>query len=422
MKKSFTQSWLVGAISIGTVLEWAEYTFYGYMAVALSALFFPENNPEIAILKTFGIFAMGYLMRPLGAILFGHIGDCYGRKLALICSLSMMGAATFCIGCLPTYYQIGMSAPLLLLLMRMLQGIAISGEYNGAGIYLVEKIGTSNPSLAGSWISASAAAGMVIGGIAAFVTNLPQAPVWAWRVPFLLGGLSCFLGFWLRRGMTETQKRTVVNLPIPLIQVLKQHKRAFLSVAAIAAFTGIFVYIGNIYIVVFLKQQVKLPTHHASFFAIFGEVIVCLLIPILGYIADKTCPYRQYRWGLLLIIVGAPCIFLLCLTGNYFYILLAMVLYGIFNAIVCGPMVKIMCDQFPQGLRYTGISLAWSVSAAIFSGTGPLVAQWLVTRYDWLLGPSFYVSMIALIVYVILGITLRSTSFVYGYHLKELTD
>ncbi|MBI2791395.1 MAG: MFS transporter [Gammaproteobacteria bacterium] len=420
------KSLLVGIISLGTLLEWAEYTFYGYMAVTFSGLFFPDNSPEMGILKTFGIFAVGYLMRPFGAIIFGHIGDIYGRKPALMISLFLMGAATFCIGCLPTFATWGIKASLLLLCMRMLQGIAISGEYNGAAIFLVEKTGDKYPALAGSWVSASAAAGMVFGGIAAFATSHPHAPSWAWRVPFLFGGVSCFVGLWLRSQVSESvffrhSNQTSKNV-MPLFGVLKQFKKSLILTGAIAAITGVFVYIGNIYIVVFLKQHVGIPTHHASFFAIFGEIIVAGLIPVMAYLADRTDAYRQYRLGLLLIAMGTPCIFMLCQTAHYGYIMLAMMLYGILNAIVCGPMVKILYDQFPSNLRYTGISFAWSVSAAIFSGTAPLVAQFLSTQYDWKFGPSFYVCVVALITYFIFSVLVPKSAPKLSLRLKQLTD
>jgi MHS family proline/betaine transporter-like MFS transporter len=420
-----SKSFLISIISLGTLLEWAEYTFYGYMAVTFSGLFFPDNSPEIGILKTFGIFAVGYLMRPFGAIIFGHIGDVYGRKPALMISLFLMGAATFCIGCLPTFATWGIKASVILLCMRMLQGIAISGEYNGAAIFLVEKTGGKYPALAGSWVSASAAAGMVVGGIAAFATSHPLAPNWAWRVPFLFGGISCFLGIWLRSKVSESvyfRHSKTCNKALPLIEVLMKYKKSLLLTCAIAAITGVFVYIGNIYIVVFLKQQVGIPTHHASFFAIFGEIIVTILIPVMAYVADKTDAYRQYRRGLLLIAVGTPCMFMLCQTGHYGYIMLAMMLYGLLNAIVCGPMVKILYDQFPSTLRYTGISFAWSISAALFSGTAPLMAQFLNTQYDWTFGPSFYVSSVALITYFVFTVVLQKSEPKLSLRLKQLTD
>lgn len=397
-KKNIT----TGLISLGTILEWAEYTFYGYMAFTLANLFFPENDPYVNLIKTYGIFAAGYLMRPVGALIFGHIGDRLGRKPALMWSLLLMGFATFGIGCLPIYHTIGFYAPLCLLALRIVQGIAVSGEYNGAAIFLVEKA-TQNPCLAGSWVSASAAFGMVLGGTAAFLVSQPSAPDWAWRIPFLLGGTSCFIGLWFRKAIPESALFLASHHPrFPLFEVFKHHKQSFIQVAAIAAFTGIFVYISNIYIVSFLKQYAKLPTHHATFFAIFGEIIVTLMIPLMAYIADKTDAYKQYRWGLLGIMLLSPLMFMCCATGHYGLITLAMVLYGIFNGIVCGPMMKILCDLFPVALRYSGISFAWGISAALFSGTAPLVAQYLTTEQKWTLGPGFYISLVAFLTYLLI--------------------
>lgn len=404
----------IGILSFGTVLEWAEFTFYGYMAITLSALFFPEQQPHLALLKTYGIFAVGFIMRPLGAMVFGHVGDRFGRKPALVGSIALMGFATLGIGCLPTYGALGSLAPLLLLVFRMLQGLAISGEYNGAGIFLVEQSKNHFPCLAGSWISASAALGMVLGGLAAFGVSYPGMPEWAWRVPFLLGGVSCLIGFWLRQ---QIMISTAVFHPqpkqsqptLPLKAVLLQNKQALLLTGAIAAFTGVFVYINNVYIVVYLHHTIGLPTHHASFFAIFGETLVALLIPCMALLADYTCPYRQYQWGLLGAIVLCPMIFLLCATGNYGAIFCAMALYGILNGILCGPMMKILTDQFPAHLRYTGISVGWSLSAAIFAGTAPMVAEWLNTACHLPLAPSFYVSLIALVAYGIIHWCLLKT-------------
>lgn len=393
--------WQIGVISLGTLLEWAEYTFYGYMALTLSTLFFPASDTTAALMKTFGIFAVGYVMRPLGALIFGAIGDTHGRRPALMFSLLLMGFATFTIGCLPTYASIGIGAPLLLLFMRLLQGLAISGEYNGAGIFLVEK-STRNICLAGSWVSASAAGGMVMGGVAALLTSHPTAPLWAWRVPFLLGGLSCFIGIWCRKGLSESPyfSQTTEKIKRPsLLTMFKQYKKSFILAGAIAAFTGVFVYIGNIYVVVFLKNTVHLPINHATFFAIFGEAIVAIMIPIMAYVADKGDPYKQFRIGLCLVALFSPVTFMLCYTGHYGFIALAMAIYGILNGTVCGPMVKILCDLFPPQIRYTGLSFAWSISAAIFAGTAPLIAEILTTRFQWLLGPSFYVSLIAIITY-----------------------
>lgn len=404
---SSTQNKKIIAIAgIGTILEWAEYTFYGYLALRLATLFFPAQSTIIATIKTYAIFAIGYVMRPLGAICFGYIGDKYGRKPALIYSMLLMGIATLLIGCLPTYQTWGMAAPICLLILRMIQGIAVSGEFNGAGIFLVEKIGKNYPCLAGSWVSSAAALGMVLGGLAAFIVTLPGNPEWAWRVPFLIGGVSCFVALWMRRDVSETDaftqsKRATTNQS----HSFSQYKSSFLYVGAIAAFTGIFVYVLNIYIVAFLTQNVGIPSHHATFFAMFGEALVCIFIPMMAIVADRTHAEWQYLISLILIAMITPLIFSLSLTGLYGYITLAMVLYGLLNGVMCGPIVKLLVDRFPVHLRYTGISFAWSMSAAIFSGTAPMVSQYLCRQKDWLMGPSYYVSATAVIAFIIVYLT-----------------
>ncbi len=406
---------LTAIVSLGTLLEWAEYTFYGYMALKLSHIFFPDQEPYLATMKTFGIFALGYIMRPLGALIFGLIGDKHGRKPALLYSMMLMGIATFLIGCLPGYEAWGIMAPASLLVLRMIQGIAVSGEYNGAGILIVEKDKNNLPCYAGSWISSSAALGMVVGGLAAFIVSLPNMPEWAWRVPFWMGGVSCFLGLYLRKDISESEEfqnnaGNNTKAQHPIMTILKHHKASFLYVAAIAAFTGIFVYIMNIYAVAYLKQYAHIPTHHANFFALFGEFIVFIFIPIMGLVADHGNPQKQYNWGLILIAVSSPFSFALLLTGNYFYITLTMILYGFLNGVVCGPMVKLMVDKFPPEIRYTGISVAWSVSVAIFSSVAPMVAHYLTSQMRWLIGPGFYVSSAAIIALIVIHLTTRQTS------------
>jgi len=391
---------VIGITTLGTLLEWAEYSFYGYMATTFAVLFFPENAPHIGLLKTFGIFAIGYIVRPLGAIFFGYIGDRLGRKPALVASLGLMGGTTFCIGCLPTYATWGIAAPCLLLLLRILQGIAVSGEYNGAGIFLIEKLGKHAPCFAGSWVSASAAAGMVLGGIAALLVSL--SPLWAWRLPFLLGGLSCFLGLKLRKQVTESRQFLKQSQQTtPLLKVLQNHKKSLLVTMIISAFTGIYFYIGNVYMLAFLKTQLSLPSHHATLFVLLAEGIVMVLIPLIGYLADQKSPYAFYQAGLLSAILVAPCLFLLVKSGHYLLITLAMLLFGISHALTCGPTMKILYDQFPAHLRYTGISVGWSLAAAIFSGSAPLLAQYLTIWLKWPLAPSLYICTMAFCFYLI---------------------
>lgn len=396
--------------TIGTLLEWAEYTFYGYMALTLSQLFFPASEPHIAIIKTFSIFAFGYIMRPLGAILFGHIGDKFGRKPALMASMLLMGVSTLGIGLLPTYDHIGLYAPIGLLILRLLQGVAVSGEYHGAGIFLIEKFGSKFPCFIGSIIPACAAMGMVLGGLAAMLVSLPDTPSWAWRIPFLFGGLGCWVALYLRKSLKETQiflntKSRKQLQRIPLKTIFTDQWRSVIFSIGIAAIVGVFVYIANIYLVTFLHHQAGLSHSLASMTAMLGELLTALLIPVMGWWADHVDdPLLMLKRAILGMIIGGPAIFALCQTGNPLPLTFAMILYALLNAMLCGPMVKVLFDQFPTETRFTGNALSWNISVALFSSSAPIVAKQLNYQLEWVYGPGFYISVIALFAYLCINL------------------
>lgn len=391
--------------TLGTVLEWAEFSFYGYMAVRISEVFFPVGNSNLAILKTFGIFALGYLTRPIGAILFGHIGDRYGRTPALCSSLALMGIATFLIGCLPGYEHLGIYAPLLLLVLRMLQSASISGEYNGAGIFLIEQAQDRYPCLAGSFVSAAGALGIVIGGGLSYVISLEGMPAWSWRIPFLLGGALCWVGFMMRRGFLAPDKKHAFA-DLPLVLVWRSYKSSLLFTAAVSAVVGTYFYVCNVYMVVFLQKQVGLGAAKATYFVLLAELVVMFTIPVMAYLADRLDPYAIFNLALLSVALCAPIIFYLAHTNNPLHLYLGMFLFGLTNGALCGPMAKIVADQFPSTLRYTGVGLAWNVAAS-FSGLAPFVAQLLSTEGQRPLLPSLYASGIAVIVWLIVRLTRR---------------
>lgn len=398
---------ILSLTALGTILEWAEYCFYGYMAVTISKHFFPNHSHVVAVLNSFGVFAIGYVMRPLGAICFGYIGDKIGRKVAIVYSMLLMGFSTFGMGCLPTYEQIGILAPILLYMLRAFQGLAVSGEFNGAAIFLIEKdIHPNRPCLSGSWISAAAACGMVLGGLTAFGLSLSDNPN-AWRFGFYLGGISCFVGYFLRKKIAESEvfisaKKLSPLKQAPLVLALKHHGSGLIFTAAIAAFTGIFVYIGNVFVVVFLQQHTSIPPQQAPFFAIIGEIVVMLGIPLAALWADRhKQALKQYQISLVLISLYTPIMFWLILSSNKLLILIAMLGYGVCNALMCGPIMKLIFDRFPVQIRYSSISFAWSISAAIFSGTAPLLAQYLIHKWQFNLGPSFYVALMGIVTLIL---------------------
>ncbi len=381
---------------LGTTMEWAEYVFYGYMAYQLSSTFFVEGNETVNLIKTFGVFAAGYLMRPLGAIVFGTIGDWYGRRTALCWSMLLMGFATACIGLLPGYEQVGIWAPISLLVLRLIQGLAVSGEYNGASIWIIEQH-PDRPAFAGSMIPASAAFGMVIGGGASFLVSLSCMPEWAWRVPFLMGGLGCALAWWLRYRLNDKDSYTPSKSRLGLSELFISHKKGLFQIGVIAAMTGIYVYVCNVYLVVYMTTYLDFAPSTATMVAMLGQILVTLLIPLAGLASDHWGSKRVYMTSMALATVGAPLYFALINAASFGSIGLGLVVYALINGLMSGSMMHLMQGLIPSAARYRGISLAWSISVAIFGGSAMMVAQWLQMSFSSNLACSLYVSAFAVI-------------------------
>lgn len=383
--------------NIGTLLEWEEFTFYAYIASHIAKLFFPYANPHTGMIAAFSIFAIGYLTRPLGGIIFGHIGDKFGRRTALQWSIFLMGISAVGIGFLPTYATAGIYAPILLLLCRCIQGIAVSGEYNGSAIFLVEHA-KKRPCLAGSWTGWTAAVGMMLGGLAAALISLPGMPLWAWRVPFLLGAVMCACGIYLRRHVQETpdflallRRGSISNSP--LIEVLAQHRRHLILTAALGSALGIYIYLGNVYYATFLVQASGLTELQTKLIATIGEAFVILFFPICAIMADRHGSVKIIKLGLTLSLFIAPLLYLLPSTHSFFFISAGQILYAVPDAMIGAPVFKFLNDLFPSRVRCSAISFAWNLGMAIFAGTAPIVA---VTIQGWTgseMTPSFYMML-----------------------------
>ena len=414
----FSNNFRFTAVTVfGTLLEWAEFCIYGYLAAKISSLFFPQFDPQTGLLATFGIFAVGYFARPLGGVIFGHIGDTYGRKKALTFSMAIMGVATMAIGFLPTYAEIGIAAPILLMFCRILQGLSVSGEFNGAAIFLIEHAQPGRKNLAGCWVGAAAASGMLIGALMVALISYDGLPIWVWRVPFLIGALSCSIGFYLRRNFTETpefislQEKHQTPAKIPLLASFKYNKVAMLQTAAIAAFIGIYVYICNIYFATFLHRNAGFSVHSALMIAAFGQGCTALLFPLMGKIADAWDGRKLLLLGLLGAAIVAPLVFILGMMHSIVLALCAQFIYAIFDAMSGAPVFNYINGLFPTERRYTGITVAWSLSVALFAGTAPMVAEYWVGTLQFIQGPALYVSLSALIAFITLFVSsVRSTS------------
>ncbi|MDR3156041.1 MAG: MFS transporter [Holosporaceae bacterium] len=393
-------------VSFGTMLEWAEFTFFAYMADYLSSLFFSADDVTFARLKIYGVFAASYIMRPVGAIIFGHIGDKYGRKTPMIASLLLMALATCGIGILPTYDSVGSVSSFLLIILRMIQGIAVGGEFNGATVLLTE-YDKRHPFLAGSWTTFAASAGMALGSLAATIVSFFNNS-FLWRVPFLLSSAIALAAVYLRRDMKETDdfcraKENNELFDVPISAAWHHNKDGLACTAAFSIFVSVFVYTGNVYYRAMAVSVGGLPAEQAATAITIGIVLDTILIPVFACLADRSNGYKLCFTGLFLALVLSPLIMSMAISGNFAYTVLGQLIYGVLDAIVSATAFTILLKQFKTGTKYSGSSLAWSVSTAIFGGSTLMINEFLVGHLDLLVGPGLYMSLSAFVCLITVG-------------------
>ena len=380
---------------IGTLCEWAEFTFYAYMALKFAHLFFPTLSTSHAVIAVFGTFAVSYLARPLGGFLLGYLGDKRGRKTALSYSIIIMGVATFCIGILPTYAAIGVLAPILLLVLRFIQGLAVAGEFTGAAVFINEHQ-AKDGYLETSWVSTSSALGMLIGAGAAALISAPSMPEWAWRIPFMLAAASCIWAAYMRKNLTEPavyQNAVVTANPFKLL--FKDYKFAMLRVAALAAFVGIYIYICNVWWTTFIIQHGYFSSFQARLLSTIGQASVVVLTPLMALLANRYGGKKLMAIGFIGASGTAFLLFQQNISSSFYYAAFVSIVYGIFNTCVTGPMFKYLTQLFPTEVRFTGPAVSWNIAVALLGGTSPMVAQYLLIHMQTTYAPAFYVFLIA---------------------------
>lgn len=388
---------------IGNTLEWYDFLLYAYFAPILAPLFFPAKTPLISLLLTFGVFALGFLIRPLGAIVIGQWGDRYGRRKALLISISLMTIPTVAMGFLPTYASIGIAAPILLTLIRFIQGFAVSGEIASAACYLVEHANKNRRGYAGSLIMSSAILGILLGAsIATLQTELmPEAILhsWGWRIPFLLAGVFGILGIWIRLRATESPQ--FIALPetakTPLKTLLLHYPKYLLQGIGLTMILAIGNYYFVAYFTTYLVQSAKLELSQAMLINVIAMVFFIIFAPLFGLLSDKFGRKRLFLIGAGLMIIGAPLVFYLLLQKNFLACLSAEIIFAIILAATDGLILTTLAELFPTNIRATGASLCYNTSLALFGGTAPLVAITLTQVTQNAFIPAWYVMFGALI-------------------------
>ena len=391
MKKST----IIFSTSAGHIIEYFDSYLYGYFAFMLAPIFFPSNDPAASLVSSFGAFAAGFIMRPLGGILFGHLGDRFGRKVAFLSSIVLITVPTFGIGCLPSYETIGIIAPILLIVFRLLQGVSLGGEYGGASIFIREHVKEDAAGFAGSLLAAIGFVGALAGTFVAATFTMGSMPSWAWRIPFFLGGAFGVLVYFLRRKLIETPAFQEIEkkgsiLKVPIFTVLRNHFKGVLSGIGIGMNTTIPYYLTVIYMNPQYKDKFNLTTSQTMMLSTSLMVLWVIVLPIAGYFSDKIGRVKLMTWSAVATGLAAfPLFYIMQETQNFGYFLACQALMCLTSMPYVATCSSVLPMLFPPAERYSGSAFSYSLGVAVFGGTAPLIVSWLVS-HDWSFAPALY--------------------------------
>ena len=399
---------------VGNVMEWYDFSVYGYFAVTIGRNFFPAEDATASLLAAFGVFAAGFLMRPLGSLLFGHIGDKMGRKPALTISVALMAVPTFLIGVLPTHQQIGITASILLLVMRLLQGLSVAGEYTTSSIFMVEQSSAHRRGLIGSFVPVGATIGALLGSAvgAAVTTVLDQhsAATWGWRIPFLLGIAIGVSGLYLRRHMIEDSsvENTSQRAASPIREAFRAEWAMVARLIGLGAVGAVGFYMTFVYITTYLQQVDHVTQSRALIINTISMVVLLLLLIPAGELSD-----RIGRKPLLLVSTGGTLIlawplFWMMHHNDFFVILLGQIGFATLGACFWGVFPAVMVELTRRRTRCVVLSLGYNTVMAVLGGLTPVVAVYTVSYSGYDLSPAFPL-MIAAALSLVIVLGMRET-------------
>jgi MHS family proline/betaine transporter-like MFS transporter len=398
---------------IGNVMEWYDFAVYGYFATVIGAQFFPSDNPTTSVIAAFGAFAAGFLVRPLGGLLFGRIGDLVGRKRAMILSVIAMAVPTVLIGCMPSYATIGILAPVAIVLLRIIQGLSVGGEYTSSLVFLTEHAPPERRARTAVWGMWGATAGILLGsGVGAIVAGIlteDQIAAWGWRLPFILGAFVAVTGYLVRRSIHATP--VVSSSRQPIKDTFGQHRGAVARVALLNIGFGVGFYTAFVYAVTYIKSIDKLPESAALDLNTASMAILLLILPGTAWLSDRYGRRPLMIAGSAILTFGSIPFFHMLHTTDPAIILLGEIGFVLGIGLISGGLVAANVELIPADVRCTGLAFAYNASIGWFGGTTPLIATWLITTTNDPIAPAYWVSAAGLVSLVSAIFLVRETRF-----------
>ena len=381
----------IAALS-GTLLQWYDFSLFGYLAIIIGKTFFPSQNHLASVLLSLTTFSIGFVLAPIGALIFSYIGDKYGRKKALTYSILLMAIPTFIITFIPSYHHIKIAAPILLTLARMLQGLVASSEFAGSAIFLNEHAPKNRETLMGSLTSAAYSFGFIIGALVVSILTLSFMPSWAWRLAFLFSAFGALLVLYIRNKVAETpaflalQAESATAVPI---KAIIQYKGTYIT-ALMASYVGIITFGNYVFSVTYIYLYSHLSLAKIVFFLSCAFLLDALIEPIIALLADKIGKQKIILTGSILTLIFIYPIFMGFSSGNALLVLISLMGASLLIAISFAPVNAFLILQFPVTIRYRGFSLPWNIFISIIGGTTPLVLIGIIKLSHNIYAPIAY--------------------------------
>ncbi|QOH79101.1 glycine betaine/L-proline transporter ProP [Plesiomonas shigelloides] len=418
LKKAIT------AAALGNAMEWFDFGVYGFVAYALGQIFFPGATPGVQVIAALATFSVPFLVRPLGGIFFGALGDKYGRQKILAITIIIMAISTFCIGLIPSYDSIGIWAPILLLLAKLAQGFSVGGEYSGAAIFVAEYSPDKKRGFMGSWLDFGSIAGFVLGaGVVVVLSSVlgeQRFMAWGWRLPFFLALPLGVIGLYLRHALEETpafqkhsenlQQHSAADAPQPVsfAEIARGHWRSLLSCVGLVIATNVTYYILLTYMPSYLSHNLHYPEDHGILIIIVVMLGMLFVQPVIGLLSDRFGRRPFVIGGSIgLLLLAVPC-FMLITSGSLVLIFAGLLVLAVLLNAFTGVMASSLPAMFPTKIRYSALAIAFNISVLI-AGLTPTLSAWLVEVTQNLYMPAYYLMAIA-VVGLITGILMKETA------------